>query len=118
MKSSTGRDDAHAPGLNAAQMPSGIPISSAITVATITDAIVCIVSNHRSIDSDERRPTAEDRGEHDLARGQPARGPTRPRSSRTGFSAVSDVVRTARAGVQDILDAVEETAEVFDHASR
>ena len=40
-------------------MPSGMPISRATTVATMTDAMVCIVSDHRSIDSIEQQAETE-----------------------------------------------------------
>ena len=87
MRSSTGAGLLRTTGLNADQMPSGMPISSAITVATTTDVIVCIVSDQRSIDWMSSRPTAEDEREHDCAGRQGART-TRITTIATGVSAV------------------------------
>src|SRR5690349_20761492 len=49
MKSSTGRTTLLARLLRAAQMPTGIPMATANTVATRTSASVCMASTHRPI---------------------------------------------------------------------
>src|SRR3954447_9958798 len=61
MKSSSGVTTARTTGLNADQMPSGIPKISAAAVATSTVARLCMVSYHRPIESTISSPTASTR---------------------------------------------------------